>query len=789
MEYIAHRNKKGLVQEQSFGDHAEAVAEMTAEFLKDIGCEHFGRLQGKLHDCGKLTDRFQNYIREVSCERRGEIDHSYAGAKYICELADELDEKRYKNVSQIIAHTIVSHHGLHDWLDEEGGDYLGKRVGKSDGFDEIRPKLEEIFNRETLVSLLENAEREYALVREKIYDFAKGRTEKSVEFAFYLGALERIFQSALIDADRIDSAVFMGNERGERRELPPWETMERNIERKLCEFEKNAHKISAEIFMQRKSISDRCAKFAENKVGVCRLIVPTGGGKTLSSMRFAVRYCQKHGMKRIVYIAPFLSILDQNSDDIHAIAGEENFIEHHSNAFSDLSDREDSEELKEYELHAERWDLPVIATTMVQMLNTLFSAKTSSVRRMHRLCKSVIIIDEAQSVPLKCVNLLNLMLNFLTQFCGAAVVLCSATQPASNITHYPLAVDKLMSMTGDFEEDFRVFHRSTIISEVNSKGFSFEETAEFCKEKFLEEGNLLLIVNTKAAALNLYKRIKENCDDQATVFHLSTNMCPQHRREKIDAIRKCLKENEPVICVTTQLIEAGVDISFRCVVRSLAGLDNAVQAAGRCNRNGECDTPKKVYVIRIKEERVEQLSEIRTAQHIFSGMLNAEKYDDWQSYEAVKEYFSQLYESESSKMSYSVSDHGTSTNLVNLLARNCERYEMSRKETGKYSSQAFKTAGMLFEVIDKQAIDVIVPYNEDAEKLMEEIKAPTKELSAHLRKAQKYMVGVYKGTQSKLSEMNAIHQLPNGIFLLDNRFYNSDTGLVMEGIEQEILIY
>lgn len=784
MEYIAHINSEDV---QTVLEHCQNTAKAASIFAAGFGGENIAQLQGLLHDGGKLTERFCQYILGNSHDKRGDIDHSYAGAKYICELADEKDKNKYYNVSRLIARTIVSHHGLHDWIDDDFEDYFEKRVGKNDDYELIRKNIDELFGRENLIDFLEKAQKEYEALRKSIRDFAENRPQKNDEFAFYLGMLERIFQSVIIDADRIDAASFMDKEPIDEdyNVEKLWKNMHNEIEKKVCSFSKYNDAIS----IQRQNISERCAKFAENKVGICRMVVPTGGGKTLSSLRFAIEYCCEHGKERIVYAAPFMSILEQNSDVIRKIAGNENFIEHHSNAFADLSDSEDLEELREYELHAERWDSPVIATTTVQLLNTLFSAKMTCVRRMHRLVNSVIIIDEVQSIPLKCINLFNLAINFLTKICGTTVVLCSATQPAVDITKYPIALDEKKSMTGDFSEDFRIFHRSDIVSDITPYGFDYDEAAVFCRKCFDDTGNLLVIVNTKAAALNLYKRLKESCSDEATVIHLSTNMCPQHRREIIKKIRSLLNDKEPVICISTQLIEAGVDISFRCVVRSAAGLDSAVQAAGRCNRNGECENVCQVHIIKLKEENLGSLSEIKIAQSIFSSMLRSEKYTDYQSDEAVSAYFSQLFFEEKSLLSYNIKDCGINTTILNLLALNKDRYDASPMTMRKYSCQAFKTAGLLFNVIDNRANDVIVPYNDEAEKIIEELRSSGKNTTALLRRAQKYTVSVYKGTEKKLGENNAVYQLENGTLVLEKRFYSKDFGVSIEGAEQEVLMF
>lgn len=763
-------------REQSVQEHCRNTAELCAGYCKIVGAENIGRLAGLLHDAGKLCNDFDNYIRGISRFSRGEIDHSYAGAKYITENTDKV----HAGVSRLIARVIISHHGLHDWVDENCKDYFNIRIANDKNYGQIKQNILLTIGTDEFDELLKKAADEYRALCQKIKNISKTPTD----CAFYLGLLERFLESALIDADRTDTASFMDDVEYPKYSAVPelWQSMKNNMEKKLAEFSERTDVISE----QRKSISDRCADFAKNDVKICRLIVPTGGGKTLSSLRFAIEYCLEHGMEKIVYTAPFMSILEQNGAEIKSIAGEDNFIEHHSNALAEKSDN--NEELSDYELHTERWDKPVIATTMVQFLNALFLEKSASVRRFHRIAKSVIIIDEVQSIPLKCLNMFDLAVNFLSHICGAAVVLCTATQPVTDDVRHPMLMDENESMTGDYQADFEVFRRTEIIPDIDPYGYSYEEAADFCADKFTTAGDLLVIVNTKSSALKMYDLIRTRCGNDADVVHLSTNMCPQHRCDKIKAIRKLLGEKKPVICVTTQLIEAGVDISFRCVVRSLAGLDSAVQAAGRCNRHGESIDVRPVYLIKLKEEKLGNLKEISTAQDITQHMAESGEYTDISSPAAVSDYFVKMYQYEKDKLSYSVPVNET---LLNYLSLNKKRYEMlpDPKPCSKFESQAFKTAGKLFQVIDENTRDVIVPYNEEAEEIISRLENSNENISVLLRKAQKYTVSIYIGTERKLYENNALRDISCGAVILDNSHYNNEFGIDIEGAEKEILIF
>lgn len=786
MDFIAHIRQIDH-EEQTVSEHCHQTAELAAQYGRFVGLFSSAKLAGWLHDIGKLTADFNDYIRGTADIHRGELDHSFAGAKYLYEAADKSDDKLRKQAANLISRVIVSHHGLNDWINEDALNTFQKRIAKEKYYIEIQQNLAENAFLPDIDMLLSQAGSEIASISKKLQT-----TAKSAEtYAFYLGMLERLLQSILIDADRTDTADFMSASKTEvdfdTEQL--WTEMQQRMQQKLDSFSEKTDVIS----MQRKSISERCAAFAAHDVGICKLIVPTGGGKTLSSLRFAIEYAQRRQMQKIIYIAPFMSILEQNSDVIGEIAGRSAFLEHHSNILAEVSGEDDR--LHEYELRTEKWDSPVIATTMVQFLNALFSGKNGAIRRMHRLSRAVIIIDEVQSIPLKCVYLFNLTMNFLSQVCGSTIVLCSATQPQFDLLgDYSILLDQDSSMTGDTSEDFRIFRRTKVIYQKKKGGYSYDEAADFCCDRFTENGSLLVVVNTKASAKELYRRLKDT--EGALVFHLSTNMCPQHRRDVITAMKAALAEKKPVICVTTQLIEAGVDISFGCVVRALAGMDNAAQAAGRCNRNGEYHRACPVYILRLFEEKLGSLAEIKETQSISEQMLDQPEDTDFLSVPLMSDYFKKLYQNAQQRNQRNLLRYplpqATDQDLINLLSLNHHR----NKEKGmKYCGQAFKTAGRLFEVIDSNTTDVLVPYNEDAERIIAELgsKHDQKEMMKLLRQAQKYAVSIYSGTKQALQQESAIHTLYCGqeqqcvVQILDKRFYDADYGITTEGGTHEVL--
>lgn len=779
MGFAAHiREKDG--QFQTVAEHCENVSEIARRYGERIGISTICEIAGLLHDIGKLIRKFNEYIHGENTCRRGEIDHSFAGARYIRELT--ADDKKLRPVGRFIGRVILSHHGLKDWVDDEGTDNYSRLTEKSENYEEILDNLKLFPELEITEKMLEKAADEYAKVRQTLVEITMNISEKrrNKAFAFYMGMFERLAESILIDADRVDTANFMSDEKTEREyDLKAiLDLMERRMDDRLAGFDGLTDSISE----RRKDISERCKKAAQDRIGITKLIVPTGGGKTLSSLRFAIQYCKKHGKERIIYTAPFLSILEQNADEFRKIAGEENFLEHHSNYAAEIAD--DIPELHEYELRSEKWDTPVIATTMVQLLNALFSGKTTDIRRMHRLANSVIIIDEVQSLPIKCVYLFNLAMNFLSAACDATVVLCTATQPPfDKLDKFPIMLDEnTPNITGNTEEDFKIFKRVKIEDLFRSEGYKIEEIADFCAQKQKEFGNLLLIVNTKSEARELFGLLKERSD--AETIHLSTSMCPQHRREIISRLRE---NNSGLICVTTQLIEAGVDVSFGCVVRLIAGMDNAAQAAGRCNRNGECAEVRPVYLLNIRDEKLNGLPEIATAKDISIAMLQSDSYSDLLGVEAMEAYFAEFYDSNSKKLFYNTEN--PSGNLLDFLSENKDWFGLSGKRSIRNCAQAFKTAGSLFEVIADGTVGIIVPYSDSAKELIAKLNSdisPAEQVKL-LRGAQKFTVNVYPDLFKTLCENGGVYELACGAFALEERYYSAEFGITKEPLEREFL--
>lgn len=780
MEFIAHISED-KERTQSVKEHTDQTAEYCGKFSKNTGLENLCCLSGLLHDAGKLSQDFNDYILGENTYKRGDIDHSFAGAKYIHEFAEENSLPReICETSNFIARVIVSHHGLHDWVDVCGNNYFDQRISKNDRYSEIKNNIKEIIDDTKLKELLKKASEEYASAGKKIKELSnryETKEKKKTSFAFYMGLLERYVQSVLVDSDRCNTADFMTNGKYKEIECDTkalWTSMNAKMEDKYNDFRKKTDEISK----QRMSISDRCGRFADNHVETCRLVVPTGGGKTLSSLRFAIKYALKNNKKKIIYIAPFMSILEQNSDVISAFIDDKNlFTEHYSDAFAKADTKE---ELDNLELRCERLDSPVIAATFVQFLNSLFLGSMSAVRRFHRLENSVIIIDEVQSIPIKCVCMFNLAINFLTQILNCTVVLCTATQPSLEALDYPILFDTNNSMTGDFSDDFKKFRRTEIVSEIRNEGYTFKQAAEFCMDRFAYNNSLLLIVNTKKAAFEIFNEIKSINDsksDKAVIIHLSTNMCPQHRRDKLKIIRELLDNHQKVICISTQLIEAGVDVSFECTVRSLSGLDNIAQAAGRCNRNGE-KASADVYVINITEENLSKLPEIQCRANIGREIFE-HNFENILEDKVVNRYFQKFYGEQKENLLFPCDEN--KTNLVEMLSTN-KRFANKNKKPF-YSNQAFATAGNLFKAIDNNSFQILVPYNEEARQLICDLgsEIPIEDFRLVLKKMQKYMVNTYNLKSLIKNEALDFKERYN-IYTLKDCYYSDEFGLTADSL-------
>jgi len=735
---------------QSLKAHTESVAKMAAKFGKKIGIEELARIAGMLHDVGKNTDEFQAYLKKETLRHEG--GHSRYGAKYVYDLFPT-----NKRAAEILSNVILSHHGaLYDHIDAKGHSELLSKV-------ELAPPID-------LSNLDINFTVNSTKILEEIRDYyAKSTCEKSFMASFLI----KYTYSCLVDADRLD-AYHDDNDTVFEEKKIDWSDYIAKLEAHI-----RLKETSTEMGIIREKISEECAIAGEKERGIYKLEVGTGGGKTLSSLRFALEHAKKHDMERVIYIIPYLSIIDQTEEEFQNLFGRGVVLGHHSNA--ELIRKEDeSEEDAEnrYKFQTSRWDSPIIITTMVQFLESAFSSRGSDLRKLHNMANSVIIFDEIQSLPIKCIHLFNGLGNFLKNICGSTLLLCSATQPLIDDAN---AVERPIELTqGDSIVQTAVPNRTKITNQTKPNGYSADELADFVAEKF-ERDSLLVIVNTKKVAKECYEEIRNRFSEDTNIVHLSTSMCKKHREEKFDLIKDCLgfdketnsyiaKNKKPVIVISTQLIEAGVDLSFKCVIRSLAGLDSINQAAGRCNRHGEYGEPMPVYVLNLSGENLEKMPEIQIGADVTVRVFNEGG--------NMNDFYKYYLHEQKEKMDYATSFDEKIT-IYELLSTNTMGSYSYKNEGNKVPiklPQAMRTAGDEFYTIDKGQVDVIVSHGE-AEKLLESFDESTdiKEKIKILKQLGQYSVGLYAWQLEKLESVISGHE--TGILRLSETHYNDEYGV------------
>ena len=798
MEYPAHiRKVDGKKYIQTVEEHCHGVAEIAAELLRDIGLEKTAYLAGIIHDLGKFSDNFKNYIEKAADGekvQRGSVNHTFAGVRFLLEKHSDKQLSGFSDiVLEILAYAVGAHHGLFDCVDDNNNNGFTKRIQK-EGIDYLNAAQEFLkicCSKQDIEDLLKQSEKECLPVFNEIEKLADNADAKiqNTQITFYIGFLARLILSAIIEADRSDTAQFMNgySEKTVKNISEIWINCIKNVEQKLSTMP-----LDKPINKTRAQISALCAEAGNLESGIYRLNLPTGAGKTLTSLRYALHHALKHNKKRIIFTMPLLSIIEQNAGIIHDYIGNEELIlEHHSN----IVETDENDELDKRELLIESWDVPIIITTMVQLLNTLFAGKTANIRRMQALCNSIIVIDEVQTVPDKMLSLFNLALNFLAKICNATIILCSATQPCFEKTMYPLdkSVKDLITLT---KEQETVFKRVRL----EYKGeMDCEELADFAAGILEENNSLLLVCNTKNEAAVMFNLLCSKIKD-VKAFHISAGMCTAHRKETIKEMQEALEnKQQKVLGVSTQVIEAGVDVSFARVIRLLAGMDNIVQATGRENRNREFDGLAPGYIVRLKGEFLKGLSEIEAAKNAATNLLvkyknNPQIYDDdLMSAKAVNEYYKSLYENVKSGY-HDFYIESVRDSILNLMSCNENVDSGKIPEYNKYfMHQALKTAGGLFTVFDESSIDIIVPYNRGIEIIQEVFAVGDKDyekLKAVLKEAKLYTVSLFKYQKIKLEEQGALIFVSSvGVYILQDGYYDELTGLNLNQSELPLQIY
>lgn len=811
--------------EQDLKEHLFHTATLCRGYMGKMGCPAMGYLAGILHDAGKAGSAFQGRMEAI---REGRPDpgqkggHASAGAVLLSRWGGKTDNY-YKNFAlQAICEAVFSHHtALPDNISprlEDG--YKARLQCEEAELSEIEAYFwSEIISREDFEKLLEQAYGE----AEAFVNRVKQCVRAQKEMEFFLGMAEKMLLSALIDADWLDSAASGAGGQldfwdldGEDAENPSREKLFTyfldNLENGLREMNRSSKPIN----VWRNRISDQCKEAGARAGGVYTLSCPTGAGKTLAVTRFALTHCNRQGKERIFYIIPYLSIIDQTAKSIKkALAAgnregtdelvENGILELHSQAEykkgengSGASWSREEEPVADGDFWAQRMTEPIVLTTMVRFLNTFFARGTRNLRPAHQFQNAVLIFDEVQTLPVKQIALFNSLINYLTQLCGCTCVLCTATQPLLGETVKPVYPVKMAEPAALAElppEAGEVFRRVQIEPRLKAVGYTQKELADFVWEKAEESGNALAILNTRDCALAVYSELAKQAGEAYKVYYLSTKLYAAHRKSIIEKIRGDLSCGEKIIVVSTSLIEAGIDFDFSCVVRSLAGMDSIVQAAGRCNREGlrgvettyivnPCQELESLAHLRDIREGAESsrriLGEFEKNRARFGGELLSE--------EAIHTYFSYYFWNRKEEMVYLIPGQNK-VSLYNWLADNVDLVrsgEAHKVYEKKVLNQAFKTAAEHFSVIEERGNSVFVPRGRGKE-IWEEIQRNTKPgktdykyIRSLLKEAQQYVVNLQNYEIEKLGKGAIQWEDKMGMYVLNEMYYDEKAGITGE---------
>jgi len=821
-KYIAHIRKTDG-ETQALRNHLLGVANLSKKFASKIGLGGIGEILGLVHDIGKYSKTFQDYIKSAeglinpdeddyidSRDMRGKIDHSTAGAQLIWNRLS-LGTSIEKIIAQILTLCLVSHHsGLIDCLTTDFNgthDIFTKRVTKRDEqtyFSEVCSKMEIVVRLNEILAQI-NLTTSLETILKRIFSSVPEKNQRSTVFQFQTGLLVRFLFSCLIDADRQDTADFEKPDKVKKRQnglYQSWSVLSGKLEKKIKEFREPQTKVNR----IRKEVSDQCLAVSQRSRGIFTLTVPTGGGKTLASLRFALHHAEKHHLDRIIYVIPFTSIIDQNAEVVREILEIDRedqgriVLEHHSNVGAEKQSWKEK-------LLMENWDAPIVYTTMVQFLEALFGGGTRGARRMHQLAKTVIVFDEIQTLPVRCVHMFCNAVNFLVTQCGSSVVLCTATQPLLgevNALKGALSLIPENEIMPDVQNLFDNLKRVEVLDSRKPGGWDDDDVAELAEKEVKEVQSCLVVVNMKRSARLLFNAVEKKTT--AECFHLSTGMCPIHRKNVLTTIRERIKpeNNLPTVCISTQLIEAGVDIDFGSVIRFNAGLDSIAQAAGRCNRNGKRDIGR-VYIVNPSEENIDCLKDIAIGKDKTERVLNDFKENPGKYQNdpigpiLLEWYYRNYFFERKDQMDYPVTtkEAHRDDSLLSLLSTNqlaAIAYKNAFGEWPKHDlRQSFMTAAKIFKSIDAPTQSVIVKYGEDGKGLVNDLCSAfdVEKQFDLLRQAQQYSVNIFSHEFKKLSDNGALFRVQpeTDIFYLDHRYYSKKFGISMEPVNEEELLY
>lgn len=694
---------------QTNEEHQQGVARLTEHFAGKFGMGELGFLTGLLHDKGKEQGEWQKYIQGVTGYNKayatviGGPNHSYVGAV--------IAQKQYPQIAPLIAQPIAGHHrGLYDYCD---------------------------YVEETKREIPEDVTIDAAIP----YHFPKlPKLEK-----YDLHHIVRMLFSCLVDADSLDTEAFMEPEQAKLRgSHTSMRELLKMLDTHLQELKANAP--DTEVNHIRNYVQEQCVKASQGEGGFYSLTVPTGGGKTLASVLWALHHAVKNNLQRIIIAIPYTSIIVQTAATLKRIFGEDNVLEHHSNINpEEIKDKELRERLQ---MATENWDYPIVVTTNVQLFESLFSNRRSDCRKLHNIVKSIIILDEVQTLPLGFYRPIVHTLNTLQRVFGTSVLFTTASQPilSGRIegANPRASFDALQSVREIIPQEALLHEKLRRV-----KLQFLEESYDEITEELGKHQKVLCIVNTRRDAKEIYDRLQK----EGICLHLSRMMCPAHVSATIELIKEALKSggDQPIRVIATQLIEAGVDIDFPVVFRQEAGLDSILQAAGRCNREGKQDLCT-TYVFGLGKEHPLPPGFISQSNN---ARLNMVEQHDWFAPEAMACYFEQLH---------SRIDNFDEKQMQELLYKpECE----------------FEEAARLFHLIDDQNTSVIVNWNGSIDLYQQLLsQGPSYPL---MKKLSQYSVNIRERDFKKLRSIGAVDEPFENIYAITNPdFYKNNTGLSLD---------
>lgn len=788
--YIARKNTK-TNKEQPLCVHLHNVANLMAQQMRSssIQLASTARLIGLLHDLGKYTAEFQHYIRqpfEVQIAQKGKIDHSTAGGQFL--LSRSSGKKEFaKLTTEIASMAIFSHHtGLLDFLDlNQGKSDFVVRANKENILSKVDfdAFFQNVVSEVELDGLLDQATCEIAQIDQRMRDI-----QSNTEYFFYWGMVVKLLFSSLVDADRLDSAEFEAQESLTNNWHEPalWCEFADKLNAHLNKLavtntQNNQPKQSSEIATIRQQISNECELAGNRPTGIYQLSVPTGSGKTLSSLRFALQHALKLDKKRIIIVIPYTTIIDQTAREIRSVLQcDDAILEHHCNVVVDEDNNDNENSYSSATIKpTERWDVPIVITTQVQFLDAIFSDSNTNLRRLQALTNSVIIFDEVQSLPIHCTYLFNLAVNFLRDFCNTTALLCTATQPNLNTLEHPIRVSPNVSLIGNIEGMEDAFRRVQLVDNCVVGGSPVAFVADLLLQ-YAKSEDVLCVVNTTKQACELFQSVSDLVDlEKLDVCHLSTRMCPAHRMAVLETTRRQLqisqKQRKKILCVSTPLIEAGVDISFPRVFRAITGLPSIAQTAGRCNRHGELHCGY-VHLIDFANERIGSLIDVKIGQQITRSLIADVGVDELLSERTMQAYFERYYGAQNRKrMAYSMLNGST---MLDLLSANGYGIDLTRQRGEKIRTElthGFREAGREFNVIKDNSRGVLVPYGAGKEliEFFEDACDDVKLVKNMLRKAQRYSVSLFEEEIKR----RKIKESKYGILILMDESYNEKIGV------------